>query len=117
MKKVILTVALAIALFSSSAQTFQAKTSGGGFNVESGVSTDEAIKIGSYTYEVFTTNKGSKYIKLVSTKTGNEYPLWIGEPTKHTFEGQTVYQMQSGSYCIYVIGKSGNPYAKWLDKV
>jgi len=117
MKKSIFTLMLAIASVALSAQTFTAKTSsGGGFNVESGDATGETVTIDDTVFDLFTTESGSRYVKLTSPRTGNDYPLWIGTPTEYTFEGRTVYQSRKGSYCVYLVSEnSGNPYAKWLD--
>ena len=117
MKKAIFTIMLAMASVAINAQTFTAKTSNAGaFNTEASLYTDEDIIIEGQHYELWMTESGSKYVKLTSLRTGNEYPLWIGDPTEYTFEGRTVYQSRNGSYCVYVISaNSGNPYAKWLN--
>ena len=117
MKKSIFTLVLAIASVALSAQTFTAKTSsGGGFNVDSGESLGETVTIDGEVFDLYATESGSKYVKLTSPRTGNDYPLWIGTPTEYKFEGRTVYQSRKGSYCVYIVSKnSGNPYAKWLD--
>ena len=119
MKKVFLTLVLVATVATAYTQTFTSKSSsnGGGFNVEDGIQTVETFTIDGTYYDVFETENGSKYIKLLSPRTGNYYPLWIFEATPHTFEGRRVYETRNGSYCIYVVSEnSGNPYCKWLDK-
>ncbi len=102
----------------STAQTFTSKPqSGGGFDTSVGISNGETIEIDGEVFKVFETKSGSKYVKCVSPKTGNEYAVWIGTPTQHKHEGRVVYQSNSGSYCVYKISSnSGNPYPMWLDK-
>ena len=112
----IFTIALVIYLFATTAvnaQTFEAVKKG--FDVESGEKTAEKITIDGKTFDVLKTAKGSKYVVLLSPRTGNHYPLWIGKDTGLKHDGRKVYQMKSGKYCIYVTSKkTGNPYAKWL---
>lgn len=118
MKKAIFTLALVAIAASAFTQTFVTKTSkGGGFNVESGVSTGRSITIDGANFSLFETDKGSTYIKCTSPRTGKEYAVWVGKQTTHTHEGRKVYQSKSGSYCVYKISSnSGNPYPVWLDK-
>jgi|9_EtaG_2_1085328.scaffolds.fasta_scaffold170224_1 hypothetical protein len=118
MKKAIFTLALvAIAAIAFTQRTFVSKTSkGGGFNVESGLSTGRSINIDGTTFSLFETKKGSTYIKCKSPRTGNDYAVWVGKSTAHTHEGRKVYISNSGSYCVYKISSnSGNPYPVWLD--
>lgn len=96
------------------AQTFTEKSSGGGFNVESGTLTQDNITVDGKTFDIYTTSKGSKFVKAISAK-GNEYPVWIGEPTGKSFEGNDVYQFKSGSYAYFKLSKTGYPYAKYLN--
>jgi hypothetical protein len=53
---------------------------------------------------------------LTSSRTGNAYALWIGTPTAEQFDGRTIYEFESGSKCVYIMGKTGNPYSKWLSE-
>jgi len=108
---ILLVMAIAI---SSQAQTFTTASSGG-FDIESGVHTNESITIDEQVFEIFNTKSGSQYIKCMSPRTGNGYAVWIGEATEFRFEGRTVYQSRKGSYCVYKISaNSGNPYPVWL---
>jgi hypothetical protein len=50
-----------------------------GFDVESGVKTG-TIKIQDVDFDIFSTKKGSEYIKVTGKK-GNVYPVWIGKST------------------------------------
>lgn len=93
------------------------KSSGVVFDVTSGTDTGETITIDGTSYEVLQTEKGSRYITLTSSKSGNDYPLWVGNPTEESYDGRTIYVMSSGSKCVYVVGKSGNPYSLWLKEV
>lgn len=114
----ILVVALMVTCMVS-AQNFKKKASGGGgFDIDApGIEkTQEMMKIDGKSYEVFKTDKGSAFIKCLSPNSGKYYPVWIGRETEHTFEGRKVYQMKSGTYCVYQISKkTGNPYAVYLD--
>ena len=100
-------------------QTFEAKTfsNGGGFDTSAGVSTGDSLALQSSSFEVFQTASGSKYLKAISSRTGNEYAVWVGSQTEFSFEDNAVYESRSGAFCVYLIGKSGFPYAKYLDKV
>ena len=102
---------------SGAAQTFTKKTSSGGsFDTSVGVSTGETISIDGETFSIFETSSGSKYVKCISPRTGNEYAVWIGEKTEYTHNGRPVYRSKSGSFCVFVISKnSGNPFPVWLD--
>ena len=101
----------------SNAQSFTPQGNEAGFNVESGVSLDETILIEDSSFELYATEGGSKYIKCISSRTGNPYAVWIGTPTNELYQGRTVYQMKSGTYCVYKLSrKSGNPYPMWLEK-
>lgn len=119
MRKLMLVMFALVTVTMVNAQSFKKKTSkGGGFDVNapSIVSMQESIMIDGQSYELFKTDKGSAFIKCLSPKTGNFYPVWIGKETDHVFEGRKVYQMKSGTYCVYQISKnSGNPYAVYLD--
>ena len=117
MKKAIFTLALVAIATTAFTQTFVTKTSkGGGFNVESGVSTGRSIAIDGANFSLFETDKGSTYIKCKSPRTGEDYAVWLGKQTEYTHEGRKVYQSNSGSYCVYKISSnSGNPYPVWLE--
>ncbi len=119
MKKAIFTIMLAVASVALNAQTFTAKTSsGGGFNADSGTLTNETFIVDGQSYELWSTESGSRYVKLISPRTGKTYPIWVGTPTEHTFEGRTVYRSKKGSYCVYISSAKSEIsfYAKWLDK-
>mgnify|MGYP003632749191 CR=1 FL=1 len=103
-----------IAGLSAQSMTFTA-SSGGGFDVSTGTDLNETIMVGSTSYDVFATSDGSKYLICNSPKTGNDYAVWIGTPTKETFEGETVRQAKSGGYFILIKSKNtNNPYCKRL---
>lgn len=109
---ILLVMAIAIG---SQAQTFTTTNSGGGFRVDSGTSTGEYFEVDGQKFEMFTTSKGSRYIKCESMAKQTSYAVWIGTETEFEFEGRTVYQSKKGSYCIYKISaNSGNPYPVWL---
>jgi len=97
------------------AQTFAAKASGG-FDANAGTLTTESMVIDGQSFSIHETDKGSKYIKCLSPRTGNDYAVWIGSETSHTHDGSKVYQSKKGTYCVYKISSNtGNPYPKWLD--
>lgn len=100
-------------------QTFEAKTfsNSGGFDTSAGVSLGDSLTLQNRSFELFQTASGSKYLKAVSSRTGDEYAVWVGNQTEFSFEGSTVYESRSGAFCIYLIGKSGFPYAKYLNKI
>jgi len=113
----ILAISMASATFG---QTFQAKTIGGNgvsFDTSSGIDADENLVVQEEPFKVFKTTSGSKYIKAISPRTGDEYAVWVGTETEFSFEGQPVYESRNGSYCIYLLGGNNFPYSKWLDVV
>ncbi|WP_062055702.1 hypothetical protein [Aquimarina longa] len=102
--------------FLSQSQTFE-PIKNKGFDLESGTPINENIEIENKNFELFTTSKGSKYIKCLSVRTGEFYPLWMGTKTKLTHEGKSVYKSKKGKFCIYLISKkSGFPYPVWLTE-
>jgi len=108
---------LAIGAAVSAQSTFEAKTSsgGGGFDVTSGVATNDKFVVDDKQFDVFETSSGSRYVVAVG-KSGNNYPVWVANPTEDKFEGRTVHVTRNGSYCVYLIGSNGFPYPKWLNK-
>jgi hypothetical protein len=86
------------------------------FDATSGIATGDNVTIEGTSYEVLETEKGSRYVMLTSSRTGNAYALWIGTPTAEQFDGRTIYEFESGSKCVYIMGKTGNPYSKWLSE-
>ena len=102
------------------AQTFEVKSGGkGGFNVDGpGITeTKQLMDIDGESFVVWKTEKGAKFMKCLSPNSGNLYPVWVGEPTEHRYDGRVVYQMKSGTYCVYkVSAKTGNPYPVYLNK-
>jgi hypothetical protein len=115
MKKSVLVIALITLASIVNAQSFTAKASGG-FDANTGVLTTESIVIDGQSFSIHETGKGSKYIKCLSPRTGNDYAVWVGSKTSHSYEGSTVYQSKKGTYCVYKLSpKTGNPYPKWLD--
>ena len=120
MKKLSILVVALMVTCALSAQNFKKKASGGGgFNIDApGIEqTQETIHIDGKSFQILKTDKGSPFIKCLSPNSGKYYPVWIGKPTEHTFEGRKVYQMKSGTYCVYQISKkTHNPYAVYLDE-
>ena len=115
MKKSVLVIALITLASIVNAQTFAAKASGG-FDANAGTLTTESMVIDGQSFSIHETGKGSKYIKCLSPRTGNDYAVWIGSETSHTHDGSKVYQSKKGTYCVYKVSPStGNPYPKWLD--
>lgn len=96
------------------AQTFSEKSSGGGFDVESGVKSADIFVVDGKTFDVYETANGSAYVKGISSKTGKPYAIWIGADSGKDFNGQPVRVFSSGSYAYFKISKSGYPYARWL---
>lgn len=118
MTKLFLTVVLTAILTSNlTAQQFERKTSkGGGFKIETGTATAQQFKIDGLVYPIFETKSGAKYIKLHSSRTGNDYPLWIGTETGATFEGQPVRKSSKGTFFIIAISKrTKQPYSVYLN--
>lgn len=114
MKAIVLFAALFLSL-SLSGQTFTPKTSkGGGFNVESGISTKETFTCEGKTFAVWQTESGSKFIKATSAK-GSLYAVWIGEATGQTFEGFPVFRFKSGTFAYYKLTATGFPCPHYLD--
>lgn len=107
-------------IMSCAAQDFVPKQRSGGrggFDVESGIATSETITVDGQVFDLYATANGSRYMKLVSPKSGNSYAVWVGQATDYTHEGRTVYVSTKGSYCVYKLSESsGNPYPVWLDK-
>ena len=115
MKNLIFILFIALSFSASAQLQFEAASSGGGFNVSSGVDINQTIMVDGTSYDIFETAKGSKYIICNSPKTGNDYPVWIGTATNHSFEGREVRQSKSDKYFILIKSKNtGNPYAKYL---
>ncbi len=73
------------------------------------------MSVGDKSFKIYETANGSAYIKAVSSKSGKPYPVWIGQATDYTHEGHPVRTFASGSYAYFVLGKSGYPYARWLE--
>lgn len=111
-KTIIFSLALLLS-FNLEAQTFTVAASSA-FDVESGKYLNYSIEVEGKSFQVFENKSGTMYIKAISSKTGKPYPVWIGEKTKHTFEGQPVRKSKKGSYSILVLSKAGYPYNKWL---
>lgn len=114
MKHLLIILLLAVTGLSSvQAQSFTEKQSSG-FDISTAVDNGITIDIEGETFDVYQTNKGSQFIKAVSSK-GKDYPLWIGSKTTHEFDGKPVRQFNSGTYC-YLHLKDGKPRVKYLDK-
>jgi len=108
-----ITIALFLLTLTTHAQEFKRK----GFDVTTGIPTGQTLTIENKTFPILATPKGSNYLKLLSPKTKNYYPLWIGTKVDTLFEGSNVYISKKGSYCIYKLSpNTGNPYAVWLTK-
>ena len=118
MKNLVLFAMLVMAC-AVNAQEFEAKAGGGGFKVDGpGIEqTSDMMTVDGQTFIVYKTAKDAKFLKCLSPKTGNYYPVWIGNPTEYKHEGRTVFKMKSGTYCVYKLSdKTGNPYAVYLNK-
>lgn len=118
MKTFIFVSLLAIGAAVSAQSNFEAKTSsgGGGFDVTSGVATNDKFVVDGKAFDILKTSSGALYVVAIG-KSGTGYPVWIGTPTEDEFEGRKVHVTRNGSYCVYLLGKSGFPYVKWLNKV
>ena len=114
MKNLFFTLAIAIAS-TTFGQMPDAMTSRGGYDVNSGTETNEALSVDGIEFPVFTTEGGSKFVKATSPRTGNEYAVWVFTPTDEVFEGRTVYTTKRGTPCVYKLTKAGFPYPNWLD--
>ena len=115
MKNLIIFTFMALTL-GLNAQTFTTSKTGGGFDVSTGTDLNKTIMIDGTSYDVFATTSGSEYIICNSPKTGNDYPVWVGEDTGMTHEEYPVRLSKKGKYFILKKGKSGNPYCKYLIK-
>lgn len=87
------------------------------FDVESGAITKDSITIGKIKYNIRTAPKGSPYIILKSPRTGNNYPLWIGEETDTIYEGYKLRKTRSGKFFIFrIVNKGRNPYCLYIKE-
>ena len=116
--KVILVCLGVIACISATAQSlnFSVKKSsgGGGFDTEGGQPTGQRIQVEGKTFDLFKTDSGSLFVKAIS-EDGKPYPVWVGEPTAHSFEGKDVRKAKSGKYFVLKLTKRGFPHATYLE--
>lgn len=106
-------MAISVSIF---AQEFTAKANKSSFGISQGDKAAGDITIEGETFGIFSTNSGAKYIKAVSPKTGNIYPIWVGTETGDQFEGEPIRVSKNGNFFVLVLStKSGNPYLKWLE--
>lgn len=111
----ILFLSLILSLSAQNMQFEASKSSGGGFDVTSGIDLNQTIMVDNTFYDVFETAKGSKYIICNSPKTGNDYPVWIGNETQEVYQGRPVRVSKRGTYFILIKSKNtNNPYCKYL---
>lgn len=121
MKKIlfILFTIAAICAFtiSANAQEYTRKASGSMSYVNEAEATGEIENIQGTPWNVFKTTKGSKFIKCLSPRTGNNYPVWIGVKNGEHFEGEPIRVSKKGSLFILVLSnKTNNPYPVWIEK-
>ena len=91
------------------------KKPGLNYDVSQGIQTDQVLTVEDKTFEIYKTDSGIKFIKA-ETKSGRAYPVWIGEKTNDTFEGNAVYRTRNNNYCIFELSKAGYPRPVFLDK-
>ena len=112
---VILSLFVCISSYGQNVQFEASTSSGGGFDVSTGIDQSETIMIDGTSYDVFATNGGSLYIICNSPKSGNDYPVWIGSPTSETYDSKPVRVSKKGTYFILIKSKNtNNPYCKYL---
>jgi hypothetical protein len=106
MKKYILSIVLLFVFnFAFSQYSIAPPANSSGFNVESGSKLQSPLVLDGETFDVFETVKGSKYVKLTSKK-GNIYPYWIGEPNGDTFQNKEVRASKSGNLFTLRVNKN-----------
>lgn len=77
--------------------------------------TTTTVTVAGKTFTGGTSRSGSLYIIRTSGKTGKEYKAYLGTPTEHRHEGQTVFTNKAkDKYFYYVISKNGYPTPKQL---
>lgn len=112
--KNVIALLFCLSAFAATGQTTFVEAAKNGFDVESGKLIDGAFDVDGQKFPVFQTGNGSKYLKIRSAKTGNNYPVWIGKETNFVHDGRPVYISKKGSYCVYKLSKNGAPYPVWL---
>lgn len=117
MKTLISFFAFLFVVFSLSAQTDSTKVSNPNrFGLQTAKLTGETVQVEGKTYEVWSTEKtGAKFLKVVSPRTNNEYPVWIGAATDEKIEGYTVRTTKSGKkFLLKIDFASKNPICVYL---
>lgn len=99
MQKFLFLLTFVILSTSISAQTFVPTKSTFSFDINS-CSKVDVVNIDGTNFDVFSTKKGSKFIKV--GEVGKEHPMWIGEPTTKSCS----YNGKSYSYRISKSGKT-----------
>ena len=113
---VLVTMLMLVACFTAAnAQTFTYAKSSGGFDTETGIDAGKQFTCEGKSFPVFKTAKGSEFVKATSAA-GKEYPVWIGNATGLTHDGQPVRQFKSGKYAVFVLNAKGFPRAKYLTE-
>ena len=81
------------------------------FGMNTAKLTGDTVIVEGKSFDVWeTANSGSKFLKVTSPRTGNDYPVWIGTTTETSFEGYPVRITKTGKKFILKINKeSGNP--------
>lgn len=109
----VLMLSMVITILTANAQFKEVSSSGGGFNIENGIATQDIIVVQGVTFPLMKTSKGSLFVVAISS-TGKEYPVWVGEATNEKYNGQAVRKFNSGKYAYFILNKNGYPYAKYL---
>jgi hypothetical protein len=105
---------LLIGVFNCTGQTFSEAQP---FKTDLNIAIDigETIDVEGTVFPVFETKSGANFVKCISAKSGNEYPVWIHEQTEHEYKGFIVHKSPKGKYCYYKLNKTGYPMAVWLS--
>lgn len=118
MKHLLLIALVAVALTAQaqdSKYTAAKRTGGGDFGISTATVSGD-IQIEGKSFDIYTTNSGSRFIKLKSPKTGGVYAVWLGEQTGDVHDGQPVMITKSGKpFILKVSASTGNPYPVWLQ--
>ncbi len=115
MKRIVLFTMLFMVAGIASAQYAAKKTGGGDFGMGTAKLTGKTVTVQNISFDVWETTGGSKFVKALS-KTGKEYPIWIGEDTGDTFEGMPVRKSKNGSYFVLELTNAEQPISFYLYK-
>jgi hypothetical protein len=95
-----------------SGQYTEKATTHTGFDANSGVQIGSIVVEGK-TFTTFKTKSGSLYVKGQKSD-GGVYPIWVGDPTGETYQGQQVRLFNSGTRCYLKLNSKGYPRAVYL---